>query len=89
MSAQTGQAPPTTSAQVKAKRRNPREASRAWAVAVLAVLIIAFAVTNLAEVKVKWIFGSSRAPLIVVIAISLLVGIVLGHFADRVARRRK
>ena len=47
-----------------------------------------FAVLNVKSVRVNWIFGSGQAPLIIVIAISLLVGIVLTHFAERRARRR-
>jgi putative membrane protein len=58
----------------------------AWVL--LAVLITLFAVLNLEKVKVNWIFGSGHAPLIIVIVISLLVGIVLTHFAERRARRR-
>lgn len=56
---------------------------------VLAILITLFAVFNLDEVKVDWVFGSGRAPLIVVIVISLLCGIVLTYFADRLYRRRR
>jgi uncharacterized integral membrane protein len=69
-------------------RRSPRESARTGALVVLAILITLFAVFNLDEVKVHWVFGSGRAPLIIVIVISLLVGIVLTHFADRRARRR-
>jgi len=63
--------------------------ARTGAMVVLAVLITLFAVTNLDEVKVHWIFGSSRAPLIIVIVISLLVGIVLTYFAERLVRKRR
>lgn len=56
---------------------------------VLAVLITLFAVLNVKSVKVNWIFGSSEAPLIIVIVISLLVGIVLTYIADRRGRGRK
>jgi uncharacterized integral membrane protein len=56
---------------------------------VLAILITLFAVFNLDEVKVDWIFGSGRAPLIIVIVVSLLGGIVLTYFADRLYRRRR
>jgi putative membrane protein len=56
---------------------------------VLAILITLFAVFNLGEVKVDWVFGSGRAPLIVVIVLSLLCGIVLTYFADRLYRRRR
>jgi uncharacterized integral membrane protein len=65
------------------------ESARTVAVIVLAVLITLFAVFNLDEVKVDWIVGSARAPLIVVIVISLLVGIVLTYFAERRMRRRR
>ena len=49
----------------------------------LAILVTLFAVLNTDKVKVHWIFGSGEAPLIIVIVISLLVGIVLTHFAER------
>jgi lipopolysaccharide assembly protein A len=54
----------------------------------LAVLITLFAVLNVKSVKVDWIFGSSSAPLIVVIVISLLVGVALTHIAERRGRKR-
>jgi uncharacterized integral membrane protein len=73
----------------KAARRSSGELARTGAMVVLAVLITLFAVTNLDEVKVHWIFGSSRAPLIIVIIISLLVGIVLTYFAERLVRKRR
>jgi uncharacterized integral membrane protein len=55
----------------------------------LAVLVTLFAVFNLGKVKVSWIFGSSDVPLIIVIVISLLAGIILTHFAERRAYRRR
>lgn len=55
---------------------------------VLAILITLFAVLNVDSVKVNWIFGTSSAPLIIVIVISLLVGVVLTYIADRRARKR-
>jgi uncharacterized integral membrane protein len=69
--------------QPKAERRSRRELARTGALVVLAILITLFAVFNVDKVKVNWVFGSGRAPLIVVIVISLLVGIVLTHFAER------
>lgn len=69
--------------------RNRRETARTAVLVVLAVLITLFAVFNLKEVKVSWIFGSSQAPLIVVIVISLLVGILLTHFAETRFKRRR
>jgi uncharacterized integral membrane protein len=71
-----------------AGRPNRREQARTGALLVLAVLITLFAVFNLGEVKVNWVVGSGHAPLIIVIVISLLVGIVLTHFAERRAGKR-
>ena len=88
MSASTGQVPGTAHKR-EPKRRNNRELARVLAVAVLAGLAIAFAVLNAGTVEVDWIFGSGHAPLIVVIFISLLVGIVLTHFAHRLGRWRR
>jgi len=75
---------------VKGKRdkRTQREHARTAALVVLAILMTLFAVFNLDEVKVSYVFGSGRAPLIIVIVISLLVGIVLAYFADRRSGKR-
>jgi uncharacterized integral membrane protein len=49
----------------------------------LAGVGIAFAVANFDEVKVNWILGTERSPLILVIALSMLVGAALGFLASR------
>jgi uncharacterized integral membrane protein len=67
----------------KGDKRNTRETARTGGLIVLAVLITLFAVFNLKDVKVSYVFGTGKAPLIIVIVISLLVGIVLAYFADR------
>jgi uncharacterized integral membrane protein len=69
-------------------QRSKGELARTGALVVLAVLITLFAVLNVKQVKVNWIFGSGHAPLIIVIVISLLVGIVLTYFAERLVRKR-
>jgi uncharacterized integral membrane protein len=74
--------------QPKPERRARREQARTGALVVLAVLITLFAVFNLESVKVSWIVGKGKAPLIVVIVISLLVGAVLTHFVERRAGKR-
>jgi len=66
-----------------------RERVRAVGPLILAAVFIAFAVLNLNQVKVDWIVGSGHAPLIVVIAISVLLGVVLTHFVERVGRKRR
>jgi len=56
---------------------------RQVAVLVLAALGGVFAVANLDEVKVNWILGTWRTPLIVVIALSMVVGGGLGYLVSR------
>ena len=51
----------------------------------LAAFGAAFAALNLDEVEVNWILGTWETPLIIVIALSMLVGGGLGYLA---ARRR-
>jgi uncharacterized integral membrane protein len=50
---------------------------------VLAGVGVAFAVANLDEVKVNWILGTWETPLIVVIALSMIVGAALGLLVSR------
>jgi uncharacterized integral membrane protein len=80
------QTPEKGSAKTSSRRR--RETTRTVAIVVLAILITLFAVLNVNQVKVNWIFGSGKAPLIIVIVISLLVGIVLTYFVDRRSGKR-
>ena len=82
--AQTPKAP-----QGSGERRNRRELARTGALILLAVLVTLFAVLNVEEVKVNWIFGSGKAPLIIVIVVSLLVGVILTHFAERRGAKRR
>jgi len=70
-------------------KRSRRELARAVAIAVLAILITLFAVFNLKEVKVSYVVGSGKAPLIIVIVISALVGIVIAYIAERLPRKRR
>jgi len=79
----------SASKQTPKPRRDRRELLRSGSLVLLAVLITLFAVFNTDQVKVHWILGSSKAPLIIVIVISLLVGIVLTHFAERRSAKRR
>jgi uncharacterized integral membrane protein len=88
MSAQPGQLQEEQQQQ-PTERRSRREVARTAALVVLAVLVTVFAFLNLNEVKVNWIIGSGKAPLIIVIVVSLLVGIVLSYFSQRISRRRR
>jgi uncharacterized integral membrane protein len=49
----------------------------------LAGLGIAFAAVNLDEVEVNWLLGTWQTPLIVVIAVSMVVGAALGYLVSR------
>jgi uncharacterized integral membrane protein len=54
---------------------------------VIGAIVAVFAVLNLDEVEVNWIFGTAQTPLILVIALSFLLGAVVGWIAN-VGRRR-
>jgi uncharacterized integral membrane protein len=89
----------STSAQIPGKgqpsghagpdKRTRREIARTASLLILAILITLFAVFNFKEVKVNYVVGSGKAPLIVVIVISVLFGIVLTYLAERLQRRRR
>jgi uncharacterized integral membrane protein len=66
--------------------RARRQQARTIAFLALGGLGGVFAVLNLDEVEVNWIVGTWDTPLIIVIALSILVGAGLGFLA---ARRRK
>lgn len=90
MSTPPAQIPPAKAGGEKsATRRSRSERIKAALPLIPAALGIAFAVLNLNQVKVDWIVGSGHAPLIIVIVISVLVGIVFTHLAERVGRRRR
>jgi uncharacterized integral membrane protein len=71
------------------ERRSRREVARTGALIVLAVLATLFAVLNVEDVRVNWIFGTDEAPLIIVIVVSLLVGVIFTHFAERRSAKRR
>lgn len=70
------------------QKRSRRELARTTGLVVLAVFITLFAVLNLGSVEVDWIFGSGQVPLIIVIAVSFLIGVVFTYLAERRSRRR-
>jgi uncharacterized integral membrane protein len=66
-----------------------RERARLIAGVILGGLGLAFALVNLGNVKVDWILGSAHSPLILVIAVSVLIGVVIDRLAVSRARKRK
>jgi uncharacterized integral membrane protein len=75
--------------QAERAKRSRREQARTFALVALAVLITVFAVLNLEDVKVNWILGSSRVPVIVAIVVSLVAGVLLCAVAERRRGRRR
>ena len=65
-----------------------RERPRLIAGVILGGLGLAFAFVNLGNVKVDWIVGSAHSPLILVIAVSVLIGVGLDRVLVRRARKR-
>ena len=63
--------------------------ARQIAVLALAALGVVFAVLNVEEVEVNWILGTWDTPLIIVIALSMVVGAALGLLASRARARRR
>lgn len=72
-------------ASLAAKQRRRREV----AAAVVGALLAAFALLNLGDVKVDWLITSAQTPLIVVIALSVLLGVVLDRLLIRRKKRRR
>jgi uncharacterized integral membrane protein len=89
MAGTAGQPGPAGKSEPQAKRRSRGELSRTIAIVILALAVILFAVKNLNQVKVNWVVGSGRAPLIIVILITLLVGMVISHLGGRISRRKR
>jgi uncharacterized integral membrane protein len=68
--------------------RSSGEQARLIAAFALGALVVLFAVLNLDEVRVHWIFFKSDTPLIVVIVVCLLAGAAIyAVTAHRRARR--
>jgi uncharacterized integral membrane protein len=72
-----------------APTRSRREMARDGFVLAVVVVAVVFAVVNIDSVKVDWIVDSSRAPLIIVIAISVIAGFVLGRYGQRSGGHRR
>ena len=60
----------------KAERK---DRNRRIAALVVGILIIVFAIENTDDVKVRWIIPTTTTPLIVVIAVSFLLGLAGGY----------
>ena len=70
----------------KRPRASRREQARTVVVVALAAVMTLFAVLNFDKVEVNWLLGTWSTPLIIVIAISFLLGAAVGFL---LARRRR
>jgi uncharacterized integral membrane protein len=79
--------------QAKRGRRTPsllaKENRRLLYGLIIGALTAAFAVANLDEVDVNWLFGTWETPLIVVIAVSFALGAAAGWIGGAARRRTK
>jgi uncharacterized integral membrane protein len=79
--------PPVAKSQRPRTAAERRDRSRMVAAALIGALVAIFALLNLGDVKVRWLFWTFETPLIVVV----LITFVLGMLVDRlmVVRARK
>ena len=66
-----------------------KENRRAVAGALIGGVIAIFAVLNFEKVEVNWILGTWETPLVIVIAVSFLLGAAFGYFASQRRTKRK
>jgi uncharacterized integral membrane protein len=66
-----------------------KENRRALAGAIIGGVVAVFAVLNLDEVEVNWIVGTSETPLIIVIALSFVLGAGFGWALSLARKKRK
>ena len=62
--------------------------SKTVAAVAVAVLLIAFGLSNRDDVPVDWLVGTSHTPLILVILVSAVLGAILGGAAVRKSSRK-
>ncbi|HEY7620514.1 MAG TPA: LapA family protein [Solirubrobacteraceae bacterium] len=73
------------------KERPPKERaylSKTIAAVAVAILLIAFGLSNRNDVPIDWLVTTTKTPLIVVIIVSAVLGAILGALAVR-GRSRK
>jgi uncharacterized integral membrane protein len=68
---------------MRARTRSTAETARYVVAAILALALIVFALANTDETNVDYMVGDSDAPLIVIMAISAVVGAVIAFLVGR------
>ncbi len=64
-------------------------ASKTIAAVAVAILLIAFGLSNRDDVPIDWLVGTTATPLIVVIVVSAVLGALLGALAVRGRSKRR
>ena len=62
---------------------------RHWAIGLAVALLVIFVLVNTDEVKVDFLVGNTRMPLIIALLISAALGAVIGYIAPIVRRHRR
>ena len=62
--------------------------SKTVAAVAVAILLIAFGVSNRDKVPIDWLVGTTQTPLIIVIVVSAALGAILGGLAVRRGSKR-
>lgn len=63
--------------------------SKTVAAVAVAILLIAFGLSNRDDVPIDWLVGTTKTPLIIVILVSAGLGVILGALAGRKGATRK
>lgn len=84
-------APGTTTAGAPPARApaERRDRGRLIAAGIVGAVIAVFAVVNLDQVKVHWVFATARTPLILVIVLAFVLGMIVDRLAVRARRKRR
>jgi uncharacterized integral membrane protein len=79
----SGDLPSSRPGREPAKSSSRKENTRLVVVAAVSAIAALFAVLNLDEVEVNWIIGTWDTPLIIVVALSMVLGAGLGFLVGR------
>ncbi|MFN2611945.1 MAG: lipopolysaccharide assembly protein LapA domain-containing protein [Solirubrobacterales bacterium] len=60
-----------------------RNNGRLWLLGIAALVALVFILLNSQEVKIKFVVGTTTAPLIFALAISTVLGLVVGYLIGR------
>jgi uncharacterized integral membrane protein len=66
--------------------RKEGRGAKFWAIAVLAALGVVFCAVNFQKVTIDFVVGSAKAPLVIALLISGLIGFVVGLALPRFRR---